>query len=158
MGKSANRARATATRWRCPPESRVPHRAHRGAEGVGQPCQPGAEAHPGQSGDEVLVGGGTPPDAEVLGQRGVEEVGSLLDQADDAANVVGGEALQWHPVERDLPGVGRQEAHEQVGQGGLAGAARADQGDATSGRQLQVHATQRGRARRPDRRPRRRAG
>ena len=71
-------------------------------------------------------------------------MGSLLDQADDAPNVVGGKALQGHPVERDLPGVRREEAHDQVGEGGLAGAARADQGDATSGRELQVDATQRG--------------
>ena len=113
-------------------------------EPVGEPGQPGAEADPGQDALELGVGGGAPPDAEVLGQRRVEEVGALLDQPDDAPHVVGGQALQGHPVERCFSRIGREEPHQHVGQRRLAGPARADQGDATPGAQLQVHAPQRG--------------
>ena len=115
-------------------------------QGVGEPGQPGAEADPGEDVLEFGVGGGAPAHAEVLRQGRVEEVGALLDQPDHAPHVVRGKALQGHPVERCLTRIGREETHQHIGQRRLAGAARADQGHAAPGSQLQVHAAQRGAA------------
>ena len=128
-------------------------RAHGGAQAVGEPAQPGAEADPGEDVHEFGVGGGAPAHPEVLRQGRVEQVGALLDQPDHAPHVVRGEALQGHPVERCLTRIGREETHQHIGQRRLAGAARADQGDAAPGAQLQVHAAQRGAAGARDRRP-----
>ena len=93
---------------------------------------------------KLAVGGCSPTDAEVLGQRRVEEVRALLDQSDDPPHVVRPVALQGDAVEKCLAGVGGEEAHEDVGEGRLAGAARPDECDAASGGELQVDPAQRG--------------
>ena len=125
------------------PTARSPS-ADRGGQPVGQARRARAQPDAGQHGDELLVVGGAAADAQVLRQCGVEDVGMLLDEADDVPDVVGGKTLEGHAVESDLAGVGREEAHEHVGEGRFAGAARSDERDAAPGPQFEIDAAQRG--------------
>ena len=124
-----------------------PHGTHLGAQALGEAGEPLAQPDADQDGGQLVVGGGATADPEVLGQRRVEEVGALLDQAHDTTHVVRRQALQWDAVQRRLPGVGGKEAHEHVGQGRLAGSARPDERHAPAGAQVQVDAPQRGASR-----------
>ena len=99
IGKSARRARATATRWRWPPERRAPMEPTSVARPLGRPDEPAAEADAGEDVGQLLVAGRAPADPEVLGQRGVEEVGTLLHQAHHVSHVVRGQPLHRDPVE-----------------------------------------------------------
>jgi hypothetical protein len=83
------------------------HRSHRGGEPLGEPVQPRTQTHPGQHAGQFRVSGGPSTDPEVLGQGGVEQMRTLLDQSDDAPHVVSGKALHRHAVERRLARIGR---------------------------------------------------
>ena len=83
MGNSARRARATATRWRCPPESRDPPGPTSVARPSGRPASQSPSPTRASTATELVVVGAAPADPQVLGQRGAEEMWALLDQPDD---------------------------------------------------------------------------
>ena len=61
-----------------------------GGEPGGQASSQSSSRDPAEDGAQLGVGGLAPGEAEVLGERRVEEVGVLGDQPDDAADVVAG--------------------------------------------------------------------
>jgi hypothetical protein len=62
--------------------------AHRGCEAVGERDHPVAHLRVGKSPEQLLVGGARAGEAQVVGDRGVEDVGVLLAQANGAPDVV----------------------------------------------------------------------
>ena len=142
MEKSASSARATATRWRCPPERRGTGRADAGGQSGGQPGEPVAQADPGQHGLQLVVAGRAPAHPQVLGQGRGEEMWALFDQADHRPHLVGGQAVQRHAVERRRAGVDGQEAHQDVGQRRLAGPAPPDERHPAPRGEIEVHPAQ----------------
>lgn len=78
--------------------------------------------------DRLVVGVG-PGEADVLGDGVREEVGALGDPGDTAAPAFEVQVTEVAAADPDVPLVGYGEPEEHVQQGGLADAARADQGD-----------------------------
>ena len=62
--------------------------AHLGGQTIGQFAEPCAQPDPVDNAAQLLVGGVTLSDPEVLGHGGLEEVGVLSDQPDHGAEVV----------------------------------------------------------------------
>ena len=66
---------------------------------------------------------------DVLAQGAVDDPGLLQNHAEDVAELVGGHILDGDAVDEDVAAGDFVEAHEEVDQGGLAGAGRTDDGD-----------------------------
>ena len=81
---------------------------------------------------DLVVGRVGAADANVVGDRGVEDVRLLGQHPDVLAEVVAIGVAQLHSGEPDRPAV-RQEAHQHVGERRLARAARADHRHALCG-------------------------
>ena len=141
-GKSANKARATATRLRCPPDRRAPCRPTSVARPVGG-RHPVGEPHALEHFPQLGVRGITPPDPEVLGQISVEEVVVLADQTCDRPQVVARQVVEGYAVEGDRSGFISQEPHEYGGQCRLAGAAGSHNGYPPAWWQREIDAVQR---------------
>ena len=95
---------------------------------------------------DLLVGGVRLGEAQVVGDRGVEEVRLLGDDADRAGEGVEVEVAHVDPVEGDPAAGDVVQPRHQVAERGLAGAGRADDGEAAAGRDGEVDAVE-GRAR-----------
>ena len=87
---------------------------------------------------DLGVAGAGAADADVLGDRAVEEAGVLEDDGDRAAQAGEGDVGDVVAVDQDAPRVGLAQALEQRERGGLAGAGRADEGDGLAGRGREV--------------------
>ena len=104
-----------------------------GVEAVGQVGDEVGEAGAAQGVEDLLVVGGGAGQAQVGAQRLVEEVPVLGDDADGLAQGGGGEVADVGAADADGAGVDVVEAGQELGEGGLAGAGGADDGDDLAG-------------------------
>ena len=122
---------ALAGRERRPPLSH--HRLVAVRQRCGQRLQPRRACR----GPDLVVGRAGPRIADVVGDRGVEHRRLLLHEPDVRAQVAQPERAQVLSVEPHRPRVGVEEPQREVGDGALATAARADDGEAGARRRPQ---------------------
>ena len=131
MGKSAKSARATLTRWRCPPESRDPS----GPTSVRRPSGSWASQSPSPTRPSTASSSASSASRRPMRRFSARVVSKrwacCSTSPTERADVVAGQTLQADAVKGRLTGIGRHEAHQHVGQGRLAGAAGADERDPT---------------------------
>ena len=72
------------------PRQAGPVRPHLGCQPSGKISEPGRQPDPVEHVVQLVVRGVTPPDAQVVGDGGVEQVGILADQSHHRAEVVAG--------------------------------------------------------------------
>ena len=116
---------------------------------AGSPASQSARPDARRGLGQLVVGASRQPDAQVLGQRGVEEVGVLFHQPDHTPHVVPPSgAREAGPSSVAVAGVDGQEAHQHVGQGrALPPPLGPTRATLPSGLEGQVDAPQRGAAR-----------
>src|SRR5208282_674873 len=92
---------------------------------------------------DLVLGGARPTEGDVVPDRGVEQVALLGDHADGGRDAVLREVAQVSAVYADRPPGRVVEPRHQVADGGLARAARPDQGGEPAGLNGQVDPPQR---------------
>ncbi len=118
--------------------------ADHGVEALGQAVDPVEQAGPGEGGAQSRLVGVGAGQAQVLPDGAVEDVRVLRAQADHPADVLAGEFAGVDGAGQPHAAGGRlDEAQQDVREGGLAGAGRADHGDPPAGPQFEVDAAQR---------------
>jgi len=120
-----------ASRWRSPPENRVPPRADHGVVPLGQPGDQVVDARGAGRGLDLLVGGIRSGESQVVADRLVEQVRLLRHEPDGLGQR--GQPQVAHVVELG----------DQVGQRRLARARLADESGRRAGRYVQVDVEQR---------------
>ena len=149
---STSAARASDTSWRSPADSREPRSRTGGREPVRERLEPLEHTDRVERGPHVVVGRVRAGDAQVVGDRAVEQE-ALLGHDDDAlAQRRERRVAQIDAAERDRPVVRVVQARHQLGHRRLAGAGRADERQTLAG--TDARATRR-RAPRPTCRDRR---
>ena len=112
-----------------PVESELPRSLDRLVELVGQALDEVQHVDVAGGLAQVAVGDGFVAEADVLGQRAGEEERVLQDDGEVLAERGQVVLAQVDAVQQDLAGGHLVEAHHQAGEGGLAGAGVADDGD-----------------------------
>ena len=143
MRGSASRARAKATSWRWPAESWTPRSPTSVSIPSGRAATNSVAPTVGERRLDLLQARLRPPEGDVLADAAGEEEALLGDDPElapqrpllDAAQVV---AVDQHPALLRVV-----EAGDQLGEGRLAGAGGADQGQGLPGRHVQVDVAQR---------------
>ena len=139
---SASRARASASRWRSPPDTALPRGPGRGIPAVRKRFDPVQQPRlPGRVG-QFAVGGGRAGQPEVLPDAGIEDMRVLGAAADHRAHVVGPVGAQVLAAQRGGAAGQVAEPEQDGGDGGLARPARADQRDPAPGGEVQVNPVQ----------------
>src|SRR5216683_638117 len=95
-----------------------------------------------RGGDELGLGGVGPGEAEVAGDRGMEQVGVLRHDADGGGEGGEGEVADVDAVDGDASGGHLVEAGHQIAQRRLAGAGSADDREVAARRQVDVDPVQ----------------
>ncbi len=128
-GGSRRMVRAIASRCFSPPEKRWPRSPTTVSVALGQGGYVVVDL--GRLGRRVqlLVGGVRLGEAQVVGDRGVEEVRLLGDDADRTREGVEVEVAYVDAVQRDTAAGDVVQTGHQVAERGLAGAGRADDGE-----------------------------
>ena len=127
-----------------PPRHADPVMTYVGGEAQGQIAEPRGQPDPVEDAAQLLVRGVPPADTQVVGHRGVEEVGVLTHQPDHGAQVVAGQLLRRHAGQGDGAGPAPQEADQQRRQGRFARSARPHDGHAAPEWQREGHVRQGG--------------
>ena len=143
-GASRSSARARARRCRSPPESCWPCSPIQVSSPSGRRATRSSRRAAARAARSCASLGARGGEDEVLAQRPGEEVRALGGEGDRAAHAVGGPRPRVAPVEEEAPRGDVPEAQEQVDEGGLAGAARAHDGDAPARLEAEAHAVERG--------------
>ena len=101
------------------------------------------EAGRAQGGAQLRLARARGGDDEVLAHGSREQVRALGGEGDRLAHAVGGPRPPVAPVEEEAPRGDVPEAQEEVDEGGLAGAARAHDGNAPPGLEAEAHPVER---------------
>ncbi len=141
------KARASASRWRCPPEDEPALLADVRVEPARQRVDPVEDTRPAQRLAQLFVVGARTGDAQVLADARREEVRILAREQDRPADVFLAVLAHVPSVQENAPPVGVAEAHEAVRERRLPRAARADEGDRAARRERELDPVE-------DRRPR----
>ena len=116
----------------------LPARADHCGETVGQDAHPAQGSDPVQRGHQLLIGGVRTGQPQVGGQRTGEGVHLLGDERDDGPRGRRVQRGDLYTADPDLPGGRRVHPGDELGEGGLACAAGADQRDPLPGPQGEI--------------------
>ncbi len=137
IGKSASRARASARRWRWPPDMRAPRSPTSVASPRGSESTQSSSRACGQRVAQLVLARVALGQAQVLFQRAVEYVHVLADQPHHAPDLVAVERVDLHAVQRHRALI-REEAQQHGSERRLARAAGADERYASARAQVEV--------------------
>jgi len=138
MGAFLRIARAIDTRWRSPPERRAPPSPMTVSNPCGRLVMKSRAWAAGRRPDQFLLAAVKIAVGDVVADGVVEEDRLLGDHRDLAPERLEGDIADVDAVDQDRPLPEVEEAGDQVGQGRLAAAARADDGQGLAGRNDQV--------------------
>ena len=141
---SATPARSRATSWRSPADSCSPRSPTGVIRPSGSAVDPVADVEAGDDGLHVGDRRPRPGEADVGGDRVVEQERLLRHDDEPAAQLVVGDVVQRHAAEADLADRRVGEAGDQPAERRLARAGGADQGDLLAGRDVRRDVAQHG--------------